>query len=74
MKSVSKIIIKTNAICSKCTPSRAQRVVEALKQAGWPAEYGGEGHGSILPSTPEFTEAFYDALDKAAQPTLEERR
>ena len=74
MKSDDTIIVKTNAICSKCTPSRAKRVVEALKKAGWPAEYGGEGRGSTLPATPEFTEAFYDALDKAAQPNLAERR
>jgi len=56
-------IIKTGAICSECKPERARRVVDALNKAGWLAEYGGEGHGSVLPPSPEFADAFYAAID-----------
>ena len=58
----AKIIIKTGAISSECTPETAQALVEALKSDGWPVSYGGRGNGSILPNTLDFANAFYEAL------------
>ena len=63
----AKIIIKTGAISSTCTPKTAQELVEKLRADGWPAQYGGQGNGSILPNTPDFAEAFYAALDEIAR-------
>jgi hypothetical protein len=57
-------ILRTGAICTECKPERCAAIVALLKAGGWPVEYGGVGGGSILPRTPEFLAAFYDAIDR----------
>ena len=56
------VIIRT-MICTECTEKRAKRVAEEMRKMGYDVVYG---TANRLPDDdPEFTKAFYAALDIA---------
>lgn len=55
------IIITRTTICTECTETRARRIAEALQRKGYDAQYGDV---SQLPSSKQFNEDFYTAIDK----------
>lgn len=56
-----RIMVTPTAICTEASPEWAQRVVDFLRERGWPAVLGDEAD---LPQSPEFTRDWNEACDK----------